>query len=447
LAPISISWLLREGIMSEVTTGIVGVCVLLFLFFSGIELAFAMCVVGFAGYAFLVGIEGATTMIAKDMFETFTNYGYTVIPLFVLMGQVAFNAGIAKRLYDSAHRFMGHIPGGLALATVAGVTIFKSICGSATATTATFAGVAVPEMERYGYAKKLSTGVVAVAGTLGILLPPSVALILFGMITEQSIGRLFLAGFFPGLLLAGSYAAIVVGWCKLNPALGPRSPKYSWKERMESVPEVVWPIIIFVLMIGGMMLGVFTPTEAGGVGACAVLLLVLIRKELRAKGVVKSIVESLRTCCMVYVLILGSMILGHFLAVTNIPAIAAEWVARLPVHRGLIMVMISLIYLLGGSLIDDLAFMVLATPIFYPIILKLGYDPAWACIMICLTVVLGGVIPPVALNVFIVKNITKTPAGIIYAGVYPFLIAMVFLGILLFLFPQIALYLPQKYMN
>jgi C4-dicarboxylate transporter DctM subunit len=433
--------------MGDVTVGILAICVLFILFLTGIEMAFAMALVGFVGYVVLVSVKGATTMIVKDFFDTFASYGFTVIPLFVLMGQVSFNAGIAKRLYNSANRFMGHIPGGLALATVAGVTIFKTICGSGAATNATFAAVAVPEMDRFNYSKKLSTGIVAVSGTLGVLLPPSVVLIIFGMVTEQSIGKLFLAGLLPGVALAVLFAAVIIGWCRINPEIGPRSTKHSWKEKLSSLPAVVWPLVIFVLMIGGLMAGVFTPTEAGSVGTLAVIILTIAKRDISFGGIAKSLVESLRTGCMVLTLIACSAVLGHFIAVTNIPSIAADWVGSLPVHRSVIMMIIFLIYLVGGSIIDDLAFLILATPIFFPAIIKLGYDPLWAGIMLCLTVVVGGVIPPVAMNVFIVKNITKVPIGVIYRGVYPFLISMIFLIVLIFIFPQIVLYLPQTLMK
>ena len=433
--------------MNEVVIGVIIIVCLLLVFLTGFELAFAMALAGFVGYAVLVSLKGAMNILAKDFFQTFTSYGYTVIPLFVLMGQIAFNAGIAKRLYDSAHRFMGHVPGGLGLATVAGVTIFKAMCGSSIATVATFSSVAVPEMDRFGYSRKFSTGIVAVAGSLGILLPPSVTLIIFGIITEQSIGKLFLAGFFPGLLLACLFAAVIIGWCKIDPAVGPKSSRFTWKERIDSLPEIVWPVAIFIVMIGGLMGGIFTPTEAGSVGALAVLIYTFIRKSSNFKGLMQSVVESLRTSCMVLMLIAGSTVLGHCIAVTNIPAITADWVVNLPVHRHVVMIAIAFIYLLGGSVIDDLAFMILATPIFFPVIIKLGYDPIWAAIMICLTVVIGCVIPPVAVNVFIVKNITKVPMGTIYAGVYPFLISMAVLVILLFIFPQLALFLPNALMK
>jgi C4-dicarboxylate transporter DctM subunit len=433
--------------MNEVMAGLIGLVLVLALFFTGIELGFAMAVVGFLGFSYVVSFKAGLNLLAKDSFEVLSSYGFTVIPLFIFMGQIAFNAGIAKRLYETAYKFIGHIPGGLAMATVGGATAFKAICGSSPATAATFASVAVPEMDRYGYSKKLSTGIVASVGTLGILMPPSVTLIVFGIITEQSIGKLFLAGLIPGLIIAFFFILIIWGWCRINPALGPKGENSSWKERMKSLPEILWVAVIFLLVIGGLMDGFFTPTEAGSVGTFAVLLLSLLKKDLSWRGYVKSIQESLRTACMVLMLIVGSTILGHFLAVTKIPMQAADWVMALNFPRELTLVIIALIYLLGGSFIDDLAFMILATPIFYPVVLKLGYDPIWFGMIIGITVMIGVVIPPVAINVFVVKNITKVPFGVIYRGVYPFLISLVVCAILLFFFPSLALYLPGRFMR
>ncbi len=433
--------------MNEVMAGIIGLVLVLALFFTGIELGFAMAVVGFLGFSYVVSFKAGLNLLAKDFFEVLSSYGFTVIPLFIFMGQIAFNAGIAKRLYDTAYKFIGHIPGGLAMATVGGATAFKAICGSSPATAATFASVAVPEMDRYGYSKKLSTGIVASVGTLGILMPPSVTLIVFGIITEQSIGKLFLAGIIPGLLIAFFFILIIWAWCRIDPALGPKGQKSSWKDRISSIPEVLWVGVIFVLVIGGLMNGFFTPTEAGSIGTFAVLLLSLVKKDLTWKGYVKSIQESLRTACMVLMLIVGSTILGHFLAVTKIPMLAADWIIGLQFPREMTMIIIALIYLLGGSFIDDLAFMILATPIFYPVVLKLGYDPIWFGMMIGITVMIGVVIPPVAICVFVVKNITKVPFGVIYRGVYPFLISLVVCAILLFFFPSLALYLPNRFMK
>jgi tripartite ATP-independent transporter DctM subunit len=274
-----------------------------------------------------------------------------------------------------------------------------------------------------------------------------VTLIVFGIITEQSIGKLFLAGLIPALIISFFFVLIIFSWCKINPMLGPKGQKSTWKERIASLPEVVWVGIIFLLVIGGLMKGFFTPTEAGSVGTVAVLLLALSKKDLHFKGFVKSVGESLRTACMVLMLIAGSTILGHFLAVTKIPMMAADWIIQLNFHRDLTMILIALIFLLGGSFIDDLAFMILATPIFYPVIIKLGFDPIWFGMIIGITVMIGVVIPPVAINVFVVKNITKVPFGVIYKGVYPFLISLVVCAFLLFLFPQIALYLPSRFMK
>src|SRR5512135_1627080 len=252
--------------MNEVIVGLIAMAVLLLLFLTGIELAFCMAIIGFLGFSYLVSFSAAFNLLAKDFFDALASYGFTVIPLFIFMGQIAFNSGIAKKLFAAAHRFVGHIPGGLAMATVLGATIFKAICGSSPATAATFASVAVPEMDRYGYDKRLSTGIVATVGTLGCLIPPSVTLIVFGVITEQSIGRLFMAGIIPGLMIAFFFICIIYIWCKIDPKLGPKGQKSTWKERFASLPEFLLVVVIFLLMIIGLMKGLFTPTEAGSVG-------------------------------------------------------------------------------------------------------------------------------------------------------------------------------------
>jgi len=433
--------------MSEVIVGIVGLFVLLLLFTTGIELGFAMAAVGFVGFSYLVSFHSGVSLVGGDIWNVFSSYGYTVFPLFILMGQIAFNAGIAVRLYDAAHKFIGHIPGGLAIATVMGAAAFKSICGSSAATSATFASVAIPEMDRFGYDKKLSTGVVASVGTLGSIVPPSVFLIVFGILTEQSIGKLFLAGIIPGMIVAFFFIVIIYGWARINPAIAPRGERATWKARRASLPEVFWVALIFMLVVGGIMTGFFTPTEAGGIGTFAVIVLSIIKRDLSLKKFVKSLREALRTACMLLMLIAGSTVLGHFIAVTNIPMMAADWIVNLPLNPYLIMFLICLIYELGGSFIDDLAFMVLATPIFYPAVLKLGFDPIWFGMVVAVTVMIGTVIPPVAICVFVVQNITKVPIMVIYKGVAPFLISLVFVGILLFLFPQLALWLPSVLMK
>jgi tripartite ATP-independent transporter DctM subunit len=429
--------------MNEITVGLLGIALVLILFGFGIEIGFAMAIVGFVGFAYLQSFDSALIILGRDFFDVLSSYGYTVFPLFILMGQIAFNAGIAGRLYDASHKFLGHIPGGLAMATVAAATAFKAICGSSTATAATFSSVAVPEMEKYGYDKRLSTGVVATVGTLGVILPPSVTLILYGVITEQSVGKLFIAGLIPGLMIAFLYILVIYVWAKLNPAVAPRSEKSAWIDRVKTLPEVAWIIVIFLLVVGGIMKGFFTPTEAGSVGVVGVLFLALAKKARSFKMYAKSLRETLRTACMIFMLLAGSFILGHFIAITNIPQVTAEWVTSLNVNRYLIMAMIIIIYQIGGSFIEDLAFMILATPIFYPTMVKLGFDPLWIGIIIGVTVMIGVVLPPMAIVVFVVKNITGVPLNVIYKGVYPFLTVMVLAMILLFIFPGLALWLPS----
>ena len=433
--------------MSEVTVGCIALSALLLLFFSGLELPFCMLLVGFSGFAYLVNFKAATHMMAKDIYDVFVSYGYTVFPLFIFMGQIAFASGIAKKLYDCAYRFLGHIPGGLAMATVGGATAFKALCGSAVATAATFSSVAIPEMDRYGYSKTLSTGLVAVVGTLGCLIPPSVYLIIFGFITEQSIGKLFLAGIVPGLAIAVLFVFTIYGWAKMNPALAPAGERSTWKQRMLSLPEVAVVLVVFLLMITGLLRGFFTPTEAGSVGTAAVLLLVIFRKQLRFKAYAKAIGDAMRTATMILLLIGGSAVLGHFITITNIPQLMSDWVVQLPVHRNLILIIICIVYEIGGSFIDDLAFMILATPIFFPAVVKLGFDPIWFGILIGITQMVGIVIPPVASAVFIVHKISKTPMITVYKGVVPFLIGIIVVAGLLFVFPELALFLPNYLMK
>jgi C4-dicarboxylate transporter DctM subunit len=431
--------------MSEIVVGIIGIAVLLFLFATGIELGFAMGLVGFLGFAYLNGFPSAVNLLATDFFDVITNYGYTIFPLFVLMGQIGFNAGIAVRLYDAANKFIGHVPGGLAMATVMGATGFKTICGSSAATAATFASVAIPQMERFGYDKKLSTGIVATVGSLGCIIPPSVVLILLGILTEQSIGQLFIAGVVPGLIIAFLFMVVIYGWAKINPNIAPKSERSTWGARMRSLPEVFWIIVVFILVVGGIMRGYFTPTEAGAVGAFAVLLLAVVKRDMTFEIYVKSVKEGLRTAIMILMLVAGSTVLGHFVTVTTIPQAVADWIATVPLNRYLIMIFICIIYEIGGSFIDDLTFMILATPIFYPAALKLGFPPLWFGIVIAVVEMIGVVIPPVAICVFVVKNITKVPIGIIYKGAAPFLISLILVWGMLFFFPQLALWLPSVF--
>ena len=433
--------------MSITAVAFLTIALLFLLFFVGFEIGFAMALAGFIGYAAIVSINGALSMLAMDIFSVFSSYGLIVIPLFVLMGQIGASAGISKKLYDSAYKFAGHIPGGLAIATVVAATAFKAICGSSTATAATFATIAIPEMDRYGYDKRLSCGTVATVGTLGVIIPPSVSLIIYGIITETSIGKLFLAGIIPGLLLAFSFALTLFAWCKVNPLLGPRGERSTWKERLRSLLPTSWILIIFFLVVGGLMQGIFSPTEAGSVGTFAVLLLVAFKKDIDMKGFIKSVFDSLRISCMVLTLILGATVLGHFFAVTKAPYVLSEWFSALPVHPSIIIIFVILVYLIGGSLIEDMAFFILATPIFLPLVIKLGYDPIWFGVIVCVTSMIGIILPPIAINVFVVSGITKVPIGTVYKGIYPHLFGMSVCLLILVFFPDISLWLPRLLMK
>jgi C4-dicarboxylate transporter DctM subunit len=433
--------------MSDVAVGIYGVILLLALFLTGLEMAYCMILVGFLGFTFLMSFPAASSLVIKDFFDNFTTYSYTVIPLFIIMGEFASNSNIARRLYLGAHKWFGHIPGGLAMTTVAGATAFKAMCGSTLATVGTFSNLAMPEMDRYGYRKELSAGTIASVSTIGMILPPSTVLIIYGLQVEQSIGRLFLAGIVPALMIAVLFMGVIAGWVSVRPDIAPRAEKASWKERFVVIPDALVVFVIFAVVIGGMITGFFSPTEAGTIGTVAIFLLALVRGEVNGRMLVGSFNGALRTSIMVLMLIAGSAIFGHFLAITEIPMIAAKWAASLPIPGSLVMVLIIAIYLIGGSIMDDLAFMVLATPIFFPTAIHLGYDPIWFGILICVTLMIGGIIPPVAIYVFILGNITGLPFKTIYKGVIPFLSALVLALIVLFVFPQVALWLPGLLMG
>jgi C4-dicarboxylate transporter DctM subunit len=433
--------------MSDVAVGIYSIILLLALFLTGLEMAYCMVLVGFVGFTFLMSFTAASNLVVKDFFDTFTTYSFTVIPLFIVMGEFAQNSNIAKRLYNGAHKWIGHIPGGLAMTTVVGATAFKAMCGSTLATVGTFSGLAIPEMDRYGYKKELSAGTVASVSTIGMILPPSTVLIIYGLQVEQSIGRLFLAGILPALMISALFMAVIAGWVIWKPEIAPRAEKGTWEERLAAIPEALILLVVFGIVIGGMMVGFFSPTEAGTIGTVAVFLLALSRREITSKMLLSSFRGSLRTSIMTLMLIAGSNIFGHFLAITEIPTITANWAAALPLSKTFIMVIIILIYLIGGSIMDDLAFMVLATPIFFPAVIQLGYDPIWFGILICITLMIGGIIPPIAIYVFILGNITGLPFKTIYKGVVPFLSALVLALAIMFIFPDFATWLPNRLMG
>ncbi len=422
---------------------ILTIAFLFLLFLSGMGIGLAMAFAGFIGFAFLVNIEAALNLVAVDVYSVFSSYAFTCIPLFVFMGQLAARAGIARRVYDCTYKFVGSVPGGLAIGTVVAGTLFKAVCGSAAATTATFATVALPEMDRYNYDKRLSTGVVSCVGTLGGLIPPAVPLIIYALLVNVSIGKMFLAGIFPGLLLALSFVVTLVGWCRVNPAIGPKGDRFTRKARLASLPSVAWVVVIFLVVIGGLMLGFFTPTEAGSVGAGAVCLLSFLRRDITLKEFAEATRETLCISSMVIILLAGATILGHFFSVTRTPYAVADLLGALHLNRYVILTLILLVYIIGGEFIEDMAFFVLATPIFAPVVVQLGFDLVHFGMLVAATLAIGVVIPPMAITVFMVAGIARVPLGLVYKGIYPFLVGMIMCVFILMFIPQISTWLPD----
>ena len=429
--------------MSLTTTGILGIIILVILLFSKMPVGFVMGFLGFLGFSYVVNFEAGLSLLARDVWDVFSSYGLTVIPLFVFMGQIAFHAGISRRLYDSAYILLGHRRGGLAMATVAACAGFSAISGSTNATAATMATVTLPEMKRYKYDMSLATGTVAAAGSLGILIPPSVIFIVYGILTEQSIGKLFAAGIFPGILLSVLFLLTIYLRVIKNPSLAPAGPKTSLREKVRSFAGVGETLLLFVMVMGGMFFGFFTPTEAAAVGAFLTLLIALLRKQLTWTGFVRSLADTTRISCMVMVIVTGAVIFGKFMAITRVPYDLAAWVSTLPLPSYAVMGVIVMVYLFGGCFMDALAMIMLTIPIFFPVAQTLGFDPIWFGVVIVLITEMGVITPPVGVNVYVVYGVAKdVPLEAIFRGVLPMLLALLVCNAILLFFPQIALFLP-----
>ncbi len=430
--------------MSPTWIGIIGIALMIAIFFSRMPVAYVMAIVGFLGFSHLTSFSAGLKLLSRDIYDVYSSYGLTIIPLFILMGQIAFNAGISRRLYDVAYKFLGRIRGGLAMATVCACTAFGAVCGSSPATAATMATVGLPEMKRYGYGDELAAGSVASGGGLGMLMPPSIVLIVYGILTQQSIGKLFIAGIIPALFITAWFILAVYVYCRIKPEQGPKGDKFTVKEMFLSLKNLWETLAVFILVMGGLFGGFFTPTEAGAVGSFGVLLVAMVRRQLTWKGFVKSLYETLRTSCMVLLLIAGAVIFGHFLAVTRIPFSIAGWVGGLDLPRWAIMAMIIFVYLIGGCFIDALALIMLTIPIFYPVVIQLGYDPIWFGVIIVLVTQMGVITPPVGINVYVVNGIAVgIPLEKIFKGIFPFLFALIIGTGFMVAFPQIIMFLPN----
>jgi C4-dicarboxylate transporter DctM subunit len=431
--------------MSPELVGILGIIILLLvLFLLGMPVGFAMAVVGFSGFAYLISFKAAFAMVGTDIWGTFSKYGLTVIPLFILMGYLAFNSGIAEKLYTTAYKWVGHWRGGLAIATIVADEFFAAICGSNTATAATMAAIALPQMKKYNYDTRLSTGTVVTGGTLGTVMPPSVLLIIIGLQTEQSIIKLFLAGILPAILLGLLFVLTIVVLCRIYPEFGPAGPRTSFKEKIKSLSGVLEALSIFALVIGGLYGGIFTPTEAGAAGVLLTLIVTVPTRKLTMRGLINSFKDTLKISCMAFMLVTGALIFGRFLAITRLPFMVADFAAALPVSPYAILAVILLIYLVGGCFVDALGFLVLTIPIFFPLAKALGFDPVWFAIIITMVTTMGAITPPVGVNIFVVKALApEIDLATIFKSACFFLIACIVCTIILIIFPQIVLVIPN----
>lgn len=430
--------------MSSAMIGGLGFATMFSLMALGFPVALSMLVVGVAGVSIVLTGAASMHLLASSMWEQMSSYSLTVIPLFVLMGQVAYRSGVTERIYHAAYTWFGRMPGGIASTTVLASMGFSCISGSNAATSATMGSMAIPQMRKYKYDPALSTGSVAIGGTLGAIIPPSVVLIVIAVQTEQSIINLFLASVVPGLLLSFLLLATVVFLCLRNPALGPAGPSFTFKQKLVGLKGVVETLALFTLVMSGLFWGWFTPTEAGAVGAFGAITIAIFRRQIDSKALIQCALETLRISAMVILLLAAAVIFGKFLAVTRIPFELAGWVSSLSVSPIIILMVILAIYALGGMLMDSLGFLVATLPIFFPLAEALGFDPLWFTVMLTLVTSLGAVTPPVGVNVFIVSSFApEVPVGEIFKGVAYFIAAYLLCLIGLVIFPDLVLFLPN----
>ena len=431
--------------MSPEMTGVLGIVALFVLLSLRLYIGIAMALVGFLGFSYLSGMSTGLSLFGMVPYGTGSFYTFSVIPLFVLMGQFAYHSGMSRDIYEAVYKWVGHLPGGLGMATILGCAGFAAICGSSLATSATMGTVALPEMRKYRYDEGLATGSIAAGGTLGILIPPSIGFVIYGILTEESIGRLLLAGILPGILLAGLYMATIYVICKRKPHMGPPGTKVSMKERLVSLTGTWGILLLFVLVMGGIYAGVFTPIEAAGVGACGALVIAALRKQLSFSIVLKCLQDTLQTTAMIFLILIGAEIFTLFLGVSKLPMLMADVIGGLPLHRYIILSIILLLYILLGCVLDGIAMIVLTIPILFPVITALEFDPIWFGVLMVIVLEMGLITPPVGLNVFVIKGVAKdVPLRVIFRGVIPFLGASILAIIIIMLFPEIALFIPTQ---
>jgi tripartite ATP-independent transporter DctM subunit len=430
--------------MDPITVGIIGIALLMVLLLMGMPIAFMMMLVGFLGIWKLSALTAALPVVAQTLYGVTSHYPYTIIPLFIIMGSFAGAAGITRELYVTFDKWFRRLPGGLGVATIAACAGFAAVSGSSVAAAAAMGNIALPEMRRFGYAPRLATGVVAAGGTLSFLIPPSLGFVVYGMLTEQSIGKLLISGILPGLLLATAYAAVVIGWVKINPALAPVSlDPVTFREKIVALKGVWETALVFFIVMGGIYLGFINPTEAGAVGAFALFIIVMAKGRLTGRAIVSCLLEATRITVMVLFLVAGATVFSYFLALSTIPTTVSAWIAGLEVSRYVVLAIIIGIYFALGCFLDAVSMMVLTLPVIFPVVVALHFHPIWFGVVAVLMMEAGLITPPVGLNVYTLAGIAKdVPMTEIFRGTSPFLVSIIVSAVVLTIFPSIALYLP-----
>jgi C4-dicarboxylate transporter, DctM subunit len=431
--------------VSADAVAVLGFVVLFALMLLRVPVGMAMGLVGVTGYAYLTGGAPALKLVGQTSMRTVTSYQFGVIPMFLLMGAFVSHSGVSRELFRAANTFVGHRKGGLGLATIVSCGGFAAISGSSVATAATFSAVAYPEMRRYGYPQSFATGVIAAGGTLGAMLPPSTVLAVYALITQQDVGKLFQAGILPGLLAMTMYMLTIAVIVRVRPNFLPTVTKASWEQRLAGIKDVWAPVTLFLLVIGGLYGGVFTPTEAGGMGASGAFILGVLRGRLDGKAIRASLLQATRTAAAVFTVLIGALLFGYFLTITQVPQKVTEFLTGLGVGAYGVLALIMLMYLVLGCLMDALAMIILTVPIIFPVVTALGFDPIWFGVIIVMTVELGLIHPPVGMNVFVIKSVIHDVTfSSIFKGVLPFIATDILRLIILIAFPIIALWLPNR---
>jgi len=427
------------------TIGLLGTALLMVFLFAGLPIAVAIGFTGMIGIWYLQDWESAGAILQMTVYSSVSEYLFTVLPLFVGMGLLSFAAGLSENLYGCFHRVFGGLRGSLAMATVVGSAGFASICGDSMATAATMGSVALPEMRKHKYRTSLATGCLAAGGTLGILIPPSIGFIIYAMITEQSVGKLFMGGIFPGILLASVFCAMIYIQCRISPAAGPPGPKTPAIEKIMAL-KGIWPILLmFLVVMGGLYSGIFTATEAGAVGLCSAMVIGLLLRRFTRQSFIGALISTAEVTAMVFTVLIGVNILNYFIGLSELSQRMAEFVTTLPLSPYWVLTVILVMYVILGCLMAIIPMMMLTLPMIFPIIMDLGFDPIWFGVIMVIVMEMGMITPPIGINVFIIAGVAKDiPMGTIFKGVTVFLIAMALVIAILTIFPDIALVLPNS---